>query len=203
MVEFSELKKLAANLVKGEKLSSDEIRAVVSFLEVNVSQVQRLLPAGSSVNANREILENIVRSAVLVNITAKFSSLAKGNDESTASMIVTLDGSASVGAPRQAVHRRASFSAALNKHRYRGQTLYTRGSSSEYCTLILNGKVTVMSGRDEFEIEMGPWSVLGADALVEPKNAYVPDFSAFVASEDFRCLKISVPKSLVIIDNKL
>jgi hypothetical protein len=37
---------------------------------------------------------------------------------------------------------------------------------------------------------MGSWSILGADALISEPASYKPDFSAYVASEDFRFLRL-------------
>lgn len=73
--------------------------------------------------------------------------------------------------------------------------------------------MTVLAGRDEFKVEQGAWNVLGADALLlevmhiafilhtvhrlticSQEGKYVPDFSAFVSSDTFRCL--SLPKAL-------
>lgn len=42
-----------------------------------------------------------------------------------------------------------------------------------------------------FRSDAGPWTVLGADALVEDEGAYKPDFSAHAGSERLRCVRIS------------
>lgn len=47
-----------------------------------------------------------------------------------------------------------------------------------FFTLILNGKVEVISGTDEFKSESGPWSFLGVRALSQAE--FIPDFSARV-----------------------
>ena len=41
-----------------------------------------------------------------------------------------------------------------------------RGEAASYATLVLNGKLSVLAGVDGFRAEAGPWTVLGADALV-------------------------------------
>ncbi|CAM9222366.1 unnamed protein product, partial [Hapterophycus canaliculatus] len=71
------------------------------------------------------------------------------------------------------------------------EVLYRRGRTSTMCTLILTGKVVVLAGRDGFRSDAGPWTVLGADALVEDEGAYKPDFSAHAGSERLRCVRIS------------
>lgn len=42
-----------------------------------------------------------------------------------------------------------------------------------------------------FRSDAGPWTVLGADALVEDEGTYKPDFSAHAGSERLRCVRIS------------
>lgn len=44
--------------------------------------------------------------------------------------------------------------------------IYKRGRASTKLTLVLSGKLSVSAGKDEFKSEAGPWSVLGADAIV-------------------------------------
>ena len=57
-----------------------------------------------------------------------------------------------------------------------GSPLYKKGSSCDYFTLILQGKVLVYAGSDEFVSELGPWCYIGQNALVcEP---FIPDFRA-------------------------
>mmetsp|Transcript_1360 Transcript_1360/g.2227 ORF Transcript_1360/g.2227 Transcript_1360/m.2227 type:complete len:525 (+) Transcript_1360:774-2348(+) len=73
-------------------------------------------------------------------------------------------------------------------------TLYMRGKPAAYCTLILNGKVRVISGEEEFRSSLGAWSLLGQGALDKknPDGEYTSDFSAKVTSEDgVRCIYIS------------
>jgi metal transporter CNNM len=50
--------------------------------------------------------------------------------------------------------------------------LYRRGESSDTCTMILHGKVTVKAGKDEFTSELGAWNLLGADALTAEVWSY-------------------------------
>lgn len=54
--------------------------------------------------------------------------------------------------------------------------------------MILNGKLTILVGKDQFRVESGPWSVLGADALTVPEGKYVPDFTAYISSEAARII---------------
>lgn len=80
--------------------------------------------------------------------------------------------------------------------------LYSTGTSSDYMVMVLTGKLTVLAGKDQFRAEAGPWTVIGADALYTVPDAdgsgisgkeigFVPDFSAYVASEHCRYIKIT------------
>ncbi|CAN0496588.1 unnamed protein product, partial [Phaeothamnion confervicola] len=45
--------------------------------------------------------------------------------------------------------------------------LYRRGRPCNGAILVLNGRVAVLAGKDEFRSEMGAWTMLGADVLVD------------------------------------
>lgn len=74
--------------------------------------------------------------------------------------------------------------------------LYRRGRMSNTCTLVLSGVLTVLAGKDEFQSEKGPWSTLGADALVSVEGTYIPDYTAFISSDTVRVLSISIQTTL-------
>mgnify|MGYP001466300402 CR=1 FL=1 len=38
-------------------------------------------------------------------------------------------------------------------------------AAAAFATLVLNGKLSVLAGRDHFRAEAGPWTVLGAELL--------------------------------------
>ncbi|KAJ1444882.1 hypothetical protein M885DRAFT_551676 [Pelagophyceae sp. CCMP2097] len=69
--------------------------------------------------------------------------------------------------------------------------IYRRNAPAAFATLVLNGKLTITAGRDGFRAEAGPWSVLGADALVADEGEFCPDFSAHIATETVRCVYVS------------
>jgi len=57
--------------------------------------------------------------------------------------------------------------------------LYARGVPACHLTLILQGRVAVRAGTEEFASDLGPWSVMGAKALgTTPGDPYIPDFCA-------------------------
>ena len=66
-----------------------------------------------------------------------------------------------------------------------------RGEAASYATFVLNGKLSVLAGVDGFRAEAGPWTVLGADALVSDEGSFVPDFSAHVATDSVRCVHVT------------
>ena len=76
--------------------------------------------------------------------------------------------------------------------------LYEKGTSADSCTLILGGKVTVLSGQDNFRSDVSSWSVLAATALADA--TYQPDFSAYVSSGPCRCLKFSRERFMTAAD---
>ena len=66
--------------------------------------------------------------------------------------------------------------------------IYEKGKPSDVCTLVLNGKITILVGSDNFRSDVSSWSVLAAKALTN--QMYEPDFSAYVSSGPCRCLRI-------------
>ncbi|CAD7694704.1 unnamed protein product [Ostreobium quekettii] len=66
--------------------------------------------------------------------------------------------------------------------------LYRSGQVSKYFSLVLQGRVLVKAGTEEFPSELGPWAYLGLKALVE--KDYCPDFTAS-ASGPCRILRLS------------
>lgn len=82
--------------------------------------------------------------------------------------------------------------------------LYKKGEVSDYMIMILTGRVRILSGKDNFRSDAGPWTVIGSDALIikndgnkgkqsmqKQKEPFVPDFTAYIASDHLRYIKIS------------
>lgn len=57
--------------------------------------------------------------------------------------------------------------------------------------LLVYAQVSVAAGKDGFRSEAGPWSVLATDALALEEGTYLPDFTAYIATETVRCIQIS------------
>lgn len=84
------------------------------------------------------------------------------------------------------------------------ELLYERGVAADFCTVVLTGKLTVMSGADKFRSDVSNWGVLGTKALTDP--SYVPDFSAWVVptshdSSGCRCIKLDRNSFFHAVDN--
>lgn len=76
--------------------------------------------------------------------------------------------------------------------------LYEKDVATDFCTLILAGKVTVLVGADLFRSDVSSWALLASGAL-EDSN-YAPDFTAFVSSGPCRCIRISRARYTAALD---
>lgn len=76
--------------------------------------------------------------------------------------------------------------------------LYQKGVESDFCTLILAGKITVIAGSENFRSDVSSWCLLGSAALNDP--SYKPDFNAFVSAGPCRCVRISRARFAAAID---
>lgn len=76
--------------------------------------------------------------------------------------------------------------------------LYEIGSPNDVCTLVLSGKVTVITGDDKIRTEVSPWTLLGISALQDPE--YKADFTAFVSSGPCRCLRFTGQQNAHAVD---
>ncbi|WPT17810.1 Metal transporter CNNM2 [Picochlorum sp. SENEW3] len=155
-------------------LSSEEVKAVCSFLALNVDEFALL--------GRHEVqIKTLVHTGTLI-------------ERSEAATARTLPGTPSSSAP-QSPHSdlasissvgRASdaFSRAMEDKELE---LYTKGHKSTHFILILQGKVEVHTSSEGFSFVLGPWSVLGNRALSQ--ESYIPDFDA-IAVPPCRILKI-------------
>jgi len=84
------------------------------------------------------------------------------------------------------------------------ELLYERGVPADFCTIVLSGKIMVMSGADRFRSDVSNWGVLATRALIDP--SYVPDFTAWVLPNSnqaggCRCVKIDRSSFAGAVDN--
>lgn len=76
--------------------------------------------------------------------------------------------------------------------------LFDHSLSTERCILIMTGRVVVYAGHDQFRSELGPWSIIGLDALRSNAPTFEPDFSAYILSENIRFLVLT--KNSFVVD---
>lgn len=72
--------------------------------------------------------------------------------------------------------------------------LIRRGEACHTCILVLTGKVLVLAGNDQFQVELGPWTALGQDCLVNEGGEIYPDFSVYLLSDRVKYLKMTKAK---------
>jgi hypothetical protein len=70
--------------------------------------------------------------------------------------------------------------------------LYVRGRCDNHCTLVLDGKVSLVIGSEGFRTKMGKFDIMAKPALTARGNDYVPEFTATAdGSSSCRVLRLS------------
>lgn len=87
--------------------------------------------------------------------------------------------------------RQSSDSMLAHRNPVPEDILYESAVASDRCILVITGKVVVYAGQDQFRSELGPWSIIGLDALRSLENNFKPDFTAYVLSENIRYLVLT------------
>mmetsp|Transcript_17252 Transcript_17252/g.56065 ORF Transcript_17252/g.56065 Transcript_17252/m.56065 type:complete len:874 (-) Transcript_17252:45-2666(-) len=172
--DFTRLRRLDANF-DDEFLSPEEVKAVTSHLLTNVAQISNVQDQPPpekpmSSGGGRGSQSNLLAPPAARKLThEEMAGLVRK------SKVIDL--------------KRAS-KAHADKPRSE-DVVFERAEPADYAVLVLSGKLSVLAGKDKFRAEAGPWTVLGADALVTPPDEhYVPDFSAHVATETARLVYI-------------
>jgi metal transporter CNNM len=66
--------------------------------------------------------------------------------------------------------------------------LYKRGRATNVCTFLIEGKVDITVGTEEFQSQLGKFQIIARKALTSfPDEQYVPDFSATPNTSDGMC----------------
>lgn len=154
-----------------EQLTPQEAQAVMAFLVANVEEFTKI-------SKSEVALRGLLRSAMLIEYREEEESESPTGQAAAAS--------------------HGEFGRSHSKHSERmGSShplmLYEKGQKSSHFVLILSGRVCIETGKEEFAFELGPWSILGNRALVDPE--YVPDFDAVVIPP-CRILRIERPSYL-------
>jgi metal transporter CNNM len=171
--------------VQDRGLAAEEVKAVVAYLKANVEEFALL---GKHEVAMRTLVETAVlidRSAELHSSSFKSQGPGSAHGSNPGTPTRGLGGGSPSGG-------RDAFSSALDSMYSEGVVertgsfsshslqdelvLYKSGVESSHFVLILQGKVDVTTTSENFNFELGPWSVLGSKALTQER--YVPDFTA-------------------------
>uniref|UniRef100_A0A061QYX0 Metal transporter CNNM n=1 Tax=Tetraselmis sp. GSL018 TaxID=582737 RepID=A0A061QYX0_9CHLO len=160
------------------QLTEQEISAVVSFL---LSCVSEFSPFVSS----RDALWKLVKESEVLAINASSASLPdallNGAPDPCHQPVGPKD-------PRSVRRQRWGAPHRPEDLNYStGRVLFRAGVAADYFLVILQGKVIIRAGEEEFESAIGPWNTLGQKALVSQK--YVPDYTA-VGVENLVVLKV-------------
>ena len=65
---------------------------------------------------------------------------------------------------------------------------YKRGRATNVCTFVIEGKVDITVGTEEFRSQLGKFQIIARKALTSfPNDQYIPDFSAMPETSDGMC----------------
>ena len=168
------------------KLSESETAAITAFLSLNVAEFKKLARFGG-------VLKNLIMASQVeecdgneLNYGCKAASL--GEEKSKRNELVASGSPAMTRSARSLPTSAGGISAGLEGFSVCLEDgcntdeipelppLYRKGSSCDYFTLILQGKVLVHAGYDDFVSELGPWCYICQKALVS--DVFIPDFRA-------------------------
>eukprot|EP01026_Neomeris_dumetosa_P005709 TRINITY_DN11688_c0_g2_i1.p2 TRINITY_DN11688_c0_g2~~TRINITY_DN11688_c0_g2_i1.p2 ORF type:complete len:448 (+),score=35.26 TRINITY_DN11688_c0_g2_i1:2-1345(+) len=139
-------------------LSCQEVQAICAFLIANVKEFK---PFSDS----EDVLKGLVKQGEVIEIVDDYEF------ETQSDLDKLLSNSPTV------IEKKQSESESSNHKDEHNISLYQKGVQSDYFSLILQGKVLVYAGHEEFVSELGPWNFLGAMALTQ-EMPYVPDYDA-------------------------
>ena len=141
-----------------KRLSPSEINAIVAFLSVNVPEFKKI--------AKYE--PGILRKLV------QMSSLEEQDDDSYDEF------DASTLEKMEEANELLSTPGIHTKIESESRIIYSKGIPADFFILVLQGRVVVYAGSDDFESDIGPWCYLGQKALsLKPEFEYIPDFRAY------------------------
>ena len=173
------------------KLSESETNAIVAFLSLNVAEFKKLARFGG-------VLRKLIVASTVEEIeedegdaNSKYlgtPAVDAGDDHGNESTpkaqrhIHFSHGHADTPSRSNSMTRRGSSGHIdfndddRHSNDGLGDPIYRKNESSEFFTLILQGKVVVHAGSDDFESELGPWCYIGHKALTT--DPFMPDFRA-------------------------
>ena len=95
------------------------------------------------------------------------------------------------------------FTTQAGDNKRQKKPLYRREKVATFFTMILNGKIEILSGRDQVRVEYGAFQHLGEGCLKVPEGTWKPDFSAFVIGEDARVVRIPCSEFFVAVKGSM
>lgn len=137
MTNPSELLQFFDHKLHGEKLSRQEVKAILSFLINNVEEFKAFA-------SNENKLVALIRQSELVEVEEQMDSYMPPNSDSLESQLLT--------------HKLEDSS---------NMVLYSPNRPTPVFTLVLQGKVLIRTGAEGFMLELGSWSTLGNKALAQ------------------------------------
>jgi len=153
-------------LKRQTRLSPPEIDAIAAYLSTNITIFKKL-------KNSMDTLKSLIKASEYVEVKEDLDWEQRKEKEhmerrkqrygTTTGTLWSSDSDSDTGKP--------------TKHR----NLYRRGLTTDYMVLVLQGKVTIRAGVENFLSEIGPWTALGPTALTT--DAYVPDFDAEVKAD--------------------
>jgi len=153
-------------LKRQTRLSPPEIDAIAAYLSTNITIFKKL-------KDSMDTLKSLIKASEYVEVKEDLDWEQRKEKEhmerrkqrygTTTGTLWSSDSDSDTGKP--------------TKHR----NLYRRGLTTDYMVLVLQGKVTIRAGVENFLSEIGPWTALGPTALTT--DAYVPDFDAEVKAD--------------------
>ena len=161
-------------------LTDGEVTAITTFLRNNVDEF-------SLIGEHGNILKNLVLKAEVLDVEEVFASR-----DSRQEFAGDSDGNASDSGVDD-LHTPS------RPRRVGPSSLYVAGKPADFCLLIIQGRLLVTSGSEEFESEIGPWNTLGLRALrcdpSGPEGPYIPDFTAMGSDPEHECRVLKIKRS--------
>lgn len=175
------------------KLSEAETAAITAFLSLNVPEFKKMARFGG-------VLKKLIAASTVEDIeddedaNSKYVGTPANNTDGDSDDHTPLrmrqhsfNGTPSRQGSRNVVGEIDFSTDERLSDEFEGERIYGKGVSCDYFTLILQGKVIVHAGSDDFESELGPWCYVGQKALTT--DPFVPDFRAH-SHGSVRLLKI-------------
>jgi hypothetical protein len=164
---------LNGTLSDKEELSRDEVKAIAAHLVSNVPEFAQIMARGRVVGIDKATGRRGTKA--VRNVPFDIDEVQKMVSNCRVMEVARMSSADMISAMRP----------------HPSDILFSKGKPAYSAKLILSGKVVVSVGLENYRVEFGPWSLLGAHAMMNDDVVYTADFTAFAASEHIRFLKIT------------